>query len=423
MRSCWSTYDRGLIADDIETLGLILPWMPRLKNLALDTNGLGDAGMRTLCTGLGRAAAPSLRVSNWPTTRSDRRAPRPSPPLSLVARCPDSRSCTLAKTSTAWPKRPQLPTVIYCYHVSALSPSVHDHTLGQLCSTVERPPEMGNIYVDIAHQPREAEERGQHDAQSESSEGSSAASCYCTAAIEQANPIATQSLIHMTCTGCRCLRRRDARFMKAQQTAAPTGKTVDHAEQPAAGAPGLLTSAAPTTRRAICSRKLAGMLSRSTARASSTRKMGDDVMRSTTVALGQARSQPAPKEHEAGDIRHSTRHADSNVATRRHAVAAQQADAHAQHEVNREALEHDLCRAVAHALDDGVDGGQQQLRAHHDTDSAQVRVTARRLGRREKGLLEDGFIIRSWSKRAVARFRDSSLHTMHAFAWPMSSTV
>jgi len=53
--------ERGLTADDMATLGLILPWMPSLKKLYLYINKLGDAGMQALCKGLGRGAALSLR--------------------------------------------------------------------------------------------------------------------------------------------------------------------------------------------------------------------------------------------------------------------------------------------------------------------------------------------------------------------------
>ena len=53
-----------LVADDAATLGMILQTngLPRLLQLYLGTNGLGDAAMQALCGGLGRGAAPSLRV-------------------------------------------------------------------------------------------------------------------------------------------------------------------------------------------------------------------------------------------------------------------------------------------------------------------------------------------------------------------------
>jgi len=53
-------HDKRLTTDDMATLGLILPWIPRLKQLHLSINSLGDAGMSALCEGLGRGAAPSL---------------------------------------------------------------------------------------------------------------------------------------------------------------------------------------------------------------------------------------------------------------------------------------------------------------------------------------------------------------------------
>ena len=52
--------ERGLTPDDMVTLGLILPWMPRLKTLVLYNDNFADAGVKALCEGLGRGAAPSL---------------------------------------------------------------------------------------------------------------------------------------------------------------------------------------------------------------------------------------------------------------------------------------------------------------------------------------------------------------------------
>jgi len=52
--------DKGLAADDMVTLGMLLPWMPGLCLLDLDGNQLGDAGVQALFKGLGPAAAPSL---------------------------------------------------------------------------------------------------------------------------------------------------------------------------------------------------------------------------------------------------------------------------------------------------------------------------------------------------------------------------
>jgi len=53
--------DSDLTADDLATLGLILPWMPRLKKLVLYNNNFSNAGAQALCEGLGQGAAPSLR--------------------------------------------------------------------------------------------------------------------------------------------------------------------------------------------------------------------------------------------------------------------------------------------------------------------------------------------------------------------------
>jgi len=53
-----------LVANDAATLGMILRTngLPRLQQLFLGNNGLGDAGMQALRGGLGRGAAPSLRI-------------------------------------------------------------------------------------------------------------------------------------------------------------------------------------------------------------------------------------------------------------------------------------------------------------------------------------------------------------------------
>ena len=55
-------YNKGLTADDMATLGMILctNGLPRLKMIDLGVNGFGDAGMLALCEGLGQGAAPSL---------------------------------------------------------------------------------------------------------------------------------------------------------------------------------------------------------------------------------------------------------------------------------------------------------------------------------------------------------------------------
>ena len=52
----------GLTNDDMATLGLVLPWMPKLKKLYLNQSNLCDASLQALCNGLGRGAAPSLRM-------------------------------------------------------------------------------------------------------------------------------------------------------------------------------------------------------------------------------------------------------------------------------------------------------------------------------------------------------------------------
>jgi len=57
-------FRRGLVADDMATLGMILQTngLPCLRGLDLGHNGVHDAAMQALCEGLGRGAAPSLRV-------------------------------------------------------------------------------------------------------------------------------------------------------------------------------------------------------------------------------------------------------------------------------------------------------------------------------------------------------------------------
>ena len=52
--------DSSVTGKHTETLGMLLPWLPRLHVLSLNNNGFGDFGMQMLCDGLGRGAAPSL---------------------------------------------------------------------------------------------------------------------------------------------------------------------------------------------------------------------------------------------------------------------------------------------------------------------------------------------------------------------------
>ena len=55
---------KGLTADDMATLAMILRTngLPMLQRLWLDRNRFGDAGMQTLCEGLGPGAVPALRT-------------------------------------------------------------------------------------------------------------------------------------------------------------------------------------------------------------------------------------------------------------------------------------------------------------------------------------------------------------------------
>ena len=57
----WRDMARGLDADDMVTLGMLLSkWLPRLQRLYLDNNVIGDAGMQALCEPLGWGVAPAL---------------------------------------------------------------------------------------------------------------------------------------------------------------------------------------------------------------------------------------------------------------------------------------------------------------------------------------------------------------------------
>ena len=59
-------YDKGLTADDMATLAMILRsnGLPRLKLLVLFDNDFGDAGVQALCAGQGPGSAPALRALN-----------------------------------------------------------------------------------------------------------------------------------------------------------------------------------------------------------------------------------------------------------------------------------------------------------------------------------------------------------------------
>ena len=59
----YRAYNAGLTASDMATLGMILRTngLPRLMQLSLFMQNIGDAGMQALCGGLGRGAAPSLQ--------------------------------------------------------------------------------------------------------------------------------------------------------------------------------------------------------------------------------------------------------------------------------------------------------------------------------------------------------------------------
>eukprot|EP00964_Phaeocystis_antarctica_P164196 scaffold141818_cov112-Phaeocystis_antarctica.AAC.1 len=89
----------------------------------------------------------------------------------------------------------------------------------------------------------------------------------CTNATAHANTIATASLASSSVTGGRCFTRRDAKFMRAPQIAAPTGNAAVHAgqERVVGGASprkeGLFTRAAPAPSRSICTGQARGMAS------------------------------------------------------------------------------------------------------------------------------------------------------------------
>ena len=51
---------RSLNSVDMATLGMILPWMPKLQELSLHLVGIDDAGMQALCEGLVRGSMPAL---------------------------------------------------------------------------------------------------------------------------------------------------------------------------------------------------------------------------------------------------------------------------------------------------------------------------------------------------------------------------
>ena len=62
LRSAEIFRNRGLDADDMATLGMLLKWLPRLQELNLDHNYFEDAGMEALCEKLGPGSCPSLRT-------------------------------------------------------------------------------------------------------------------------------------------------------------------------------------------------------------------------------------------------------------------------------------------------------------------------------------------------------------------------
>ena len=61
---------KGLTADDMATLRMILrtSGLPRLNGIDCSNNSFGDAGMQSLCDGLGSGGAPKLRALNLDQT-------------------------------------------------------------------------------------------------------------------------------------------------------------------------------------------------------------------------------------------------------------------------------------------------------------------------------------------------------------------
>ena len=51
---------KGLTADDMTTLGMLLPWLPNLQGLVLYNNCLGDPAVQALCEGMRRVGAVAL---------------------------------------------------------------------------------------------------------------------------------------------------------------------------------------------------------------------------------------------------------------------------------------------------------------------------------------------------------------------------